>query len=72
MDEIITSIYMMRTPSNQKLPFASDQISLQLHLNCMIPHGAYCYEDEIIGSSSGFSWIQTFSWEGHVAVILNL
>lgn len=71
MDKIIANIYMRRIPSNQKLPFASDQISLQLHLNCMTPHEKYCYEDEIKGSLSGFSWIQTFSWEGHIAVTLN-
>lgn len=72
MNEIINSEYKMRTPSDQKVPFVSDQISLQLHSNCMTHNEAYCCEDEIIGSLSGFNWIQTFSWEGQVAIILNL
>lgn len=63
---------MMRIPSNKKLPFASDQISLQLHLNCMTPQEEYYCEDESNGSLSGFSWIQTFSWEEHIAVTPNL
>lgn len=59
---------MMRIPSTQELPFASDQISLQLHLNCMVPCEECCYKGEINDSLSDFSWIQTLSWEGHIAI----
>lgn len=72
MDEIINDKYEMRALSDKKMPFVSDQNSVQLNSNRMTHNEAYCCEDEIIGSLSGFNWIQTSSWEGQVAIILNL
>lgn len=72
VDEITNSEHEMRTPSDQKVLFASDEISLWLHSNCMTHHKAYCCEGEIIGSLSGFNWFRTFSWEALVAIVLNL
>ena len=57
VDEIINSEYKMRTPSDQRVPFDSDQISLQLHSNCMTHHEAYCLRMQSLGAcqaSTGF------------------